>query len=55
MRDDAVLMHQRLLAAGCKSTLTVAPDMWHAYVLYGIKERHSDADDICAFVRRVTA
>ena len=55
MRDDAVQMHQRLLASGCKSTLTVAPEMWHAYVLYGIKERHSDVDDICAFIRRVTA
>ena len=49
------MMHKNLLAAGCKSRLTVAPEMWHAYVLYGLKERRQDMDDIVEFVRRVTA
>lgn len=53
--DDAAVMHKNLLAAGCKSRLTVAPEMWHAYVLYGLKERRQDMDDIVEFVRRVTA
>jgi len=55
MRDDAAAMHKKLLEAGCKSTLTVAPDMWHAYVLYGIQERRCDMDAISEFIRRITA
>lgn len=53
MRDDAAVMHEKLLAAGCKSTLTIAPEMWHAYVFYGFKERRADMDAICDFVRRI--
>ena len=53
MRDDAAVMHEKLLAAGCKSTLTTAPEMWHAYVFYGFKERRADMDAICDFVRRI--
>ena len=51
MRDDAVSLHEKLLAAGCRSSLTIAPEMWHAYVLYGFKERQADMDAICDFVR----
>ena len=53
MRDDAAVLHQRLLDAGCKSTLTIAPEMWHAYVLYGFKERQADTDTICEFIRSI--
>lgn len=53
MLDDAVTLHGRLLAAGCRSTLTVAPGLWHAYVLYGLKERKQDLTDIAAFIRRI--
>lgn len=53
MRDDAVMLHKRLLASGCKSTLTIAPGMWHAYVLYGIKDRRQDTEAIKQFIRRI--
>lgn len=53
MRDDAVKLHQKLLASGCKSTLTVAPNMWHVYVLYGVKDRRQDMDAIQKFIQRV--
>ncbi|MEA5058468.1 MAG: alpha/beta hydrolase [Candidatus Pelethousia sp.] len=51
MRDDAVQLYEKLLASGCKSALTVAPAMWHVYVLYGMKDRRQDMDAICAFIR----
>ncbi|MEA4969980.1 MAG: alpha/beta hydrolase [Candidatus Pelethousia sp.] len=53
MRDDAVNLHEKLLASGCKSTLTVAPDMWHVYVLYGVKDRRQDMDAIREFIQRI--
>lgn len=53
MRDDAVYLHEKLLASGCKSALTVAPGMWHAYVLYGMKDRRQDMDAIGRFIRRI--
>ncbi|MBQ9544599.1 MAG: alpha/beta hydrolase fold domain-containing protein [Clostridia bacterium] len=43
MLDDAVRMHEKLLASGCRSTLYVGKDLWHAYVLYDLKE-HRDED-----------
>lgn len=46
MLDDAVMMHERLLQAGVQSELVVAPDLWHGYVLYGLKERERDFDRI---------
>lgn len=55
MLSDAVLLHEALERAGCRSTLTVAPEMWHGYILYGLKERRMDMDAICDFVRRVIA
>ncbi len=52
MLDDAVKMHGRLLEAGCESTLTVTPDMWHGYVLYCLKEHESDFDKIRKFIKK---
>ena len=53
MYDDAVLMHEGLLDAGCKSELVVAPGMWHAYILYDLPERAGDFDKISKFIRKV--
>lgn len=53
MRDDAVNLHEKLLASGCKSTLTIAPGMWHVYVLYGMKDRRQDMDAIRKFIRGI--
>ncbi len=38
MRSDARELHQKLLAAGCKSQLLLKADRWHAYVVYGLAE-----------------
>ena len=46
MLDDARLLHEKLLHSGCESRLTIAPGLWHAYVLYGLKERCCDIDAI---------
>ena len=51
MLDDAVLMHERLLAAGCQSELYVAPGMWHGYVLYDLKEHAKDFSRIRKFIK----
>lgn len=51
MLDDAVLMHEKLLAAGCSSDLTVTPDMWHAYLLYNLKENEKDFTRIRKFIK----
>ncbi len=53
MLDDAVKLHEKLIASGCESELTVANGMWHAYVLYGFKERRGDYVKINAFLDRV--
>jgi len=50
MLDDSKQMHLKLLSAGCQSELVVAPEMWHGYVLYGLKEFRSDYRKINAFL-----
>ncbi|MGI6577981.1 MAG: alpha/beta hydrolase [Eubacteriales bacterium] len=50
MLEDSKMMHQKLLSAGCQSKLIVAPEMWHGYVLYGLKEFRSDFKEINAFL-----
>lgn len=52
MLDDAVKMHEKLLESGCESELTIAPKLWHAYLLYGFKERKGDFAKINAFLDR---
>ena len=49
--DDSRLLHKNLLENGCKSQLVVAPGMWHGYVLYCLKENHSDFDSINLFLK----
>ena len=51
--DDAQNMHQKLLQAGAQSDLVLTPDMWHAYVLYCIKEFDRDYDRIRKFLKVV--
>ena len=36
--DDARALQEKLVSCGCKSTLRVAPERWHAYVLYCLNE-----------------
>ena len=53
MLDDTRALHEKLLAAGCRSRLIVAPERWHAYVLYYLNENMSDFDTINQFMTRV--
>ncbi len=53
MLDDTRAMHDRLLASGCQSKLVVAPERWHAYVLYHLNENMSDFDDMNSFLNSV--
>ena len=53
MLDDTRMLHQKLLECGCKSQLIVAPERWHAYVLYYLNENMSDFDTINDFLTRV--
>lgn len=50
MLSDAADMHKNLLEAGCKSRLVVAPERWHAYVLYELAENEEDYTTINHFL-----
>ena len=52
MRSDSELMHQALLAAGCKSQLVVAQQRWHGYLLYDFEEDKKDFALIGQFLNR---
>ena len=51
--DDAVALHQKLLAVGGKSELYIAEKMWHAYVLYGVHEAHVALQKISVFIEDI--
>ena len=49
--DDARALHDRLKAAGCRSKLLIAPERWHAYVLYCLQENmEQDMEEINRFL-----
>lgn len=50
--DDSVLLHEKLLAAGNKSELVVAYEMWHGYLLYDLPEREGDFEKISKFIKK---
>ena len=51
--SDSESLHEKLLAAGCDSRLFVAPERWHAYLLYGLNEDQEDFTRINQFLNRV--
>lgn len=53
MRSDTEALYEKLIAAGCKSRLIVGEGLWHAYVLYGLKERRGDLETVVSFAREV--
>ena len=53
MLDDTLALHKKLLDSGCRSTLHIAPERWHAYVLYHLNENMDDYDRIDAFLNQV--
>ena len=53
MLDDTRALHEKLLAAGCRSRLHIAPGRWHAYVLYCLNENmEQDFEAINHFLDR---
>ena len=49
--DDSTSLHEKLQKAGSQSEISIAPDMWHGYVLYGIKEFDRDFSRIRKFIK----
>ncbi len=52
MLDDAAELHGKLTGSGCRSRLIVAPERWHAYVLYDLQENSGDYNDINGFLNK---
>ena len=50
--DDAQALHEKLVQSGCRSTLHIAPERWHAYVLYCLSENMEE--DMAAIDRFLT-
>lgn len=55
MLSDSEQMHEKLLDSGCRSTLVVAQDRWHGYVLYGLAEDQKDFERINQFLNQTAA
>jgi len=53
MLSDAVDINKKLVSLGNKSELVIREKMWHAYVLYGIRESRADHERIEGFLNRV--
>ena len=51
--DDARRLAHKLSEAGCRVQLQVREDMWHAYLLYGVREARQDDEQIQAFIEEV--
>ena len=52
MLSDAQLLHKKLLENRCRSHLTVAPGLWHGYLLYPLKENEKDYVAINQFLNK---
>ncbi len=51
MMDDAVRMHEKLMASGTRSSLVIAPEMWHAYLFYGFQRHGQDRETLISFMK----
>ncbi len=50
--SDAQTLHRKLTEQGTLSRLTVKPNRWHAYIVYGIQEDEDDFNEINRFLNR---
>ena len=53
MLSDSIMMRDKLVEYGSKCQLVVKEEMWHGYLLYGLKSCRSDFSMMCDFIRRV--
>ena len=51
--SDSEELHERLVSCGCRSQLHIAPEMWHVYLLYNLKEFEEDYKRINEFLKEV--
>ena len=49
--SDSTSLKDKLTEAGCDAELYVREDMWHAYVLYGLKSCRKDYEIINSFIK----
>lgn len=49
--DDSTALHQKLIESGAQSELVTAPEMWHGYVLYCVKDRDRDFARMRKFIK----
>ena len=52
MRSDAEDLHNKLIQSGCKSQLIIAPERWHAYLLYNLDADQKDFATINQFLNK---
>ncbi len=48
--DDSKVMNKRLNGEGFRSELIIRPNLWHAYVLYNLREYRGDYEKIGSFL-----
>nr|MDD6335477.1 alpha/beta hydrolase [bacterium] len=53
--SDAHMLQGKLLSCGVPARLVVEEGLWHAYVLYGVKEARDALEGIAAFVEETLA
>jgi len=50
--SDAELLHERLLACGCRSRLHIKANRWHGYIFYDLEEDSDDINRINRFLNK---
>lgn len=50
--DDSRLLHEKLEGVGSQSTLIIREKMWHAYLMYSLKEFEEDFTFIRKFIKK---
>lgn len=53
MLSDSVALHKKLISCGCSSTLDIAPEMWHVYLMHNIAEAKVGYQKINIFLEAV--
>ena len=53
LRSDSENLHEKLLAASCRSELIVAEGMWHVYVLFRMPESQAALERIRTFMEEL--
>lgn len=51
MLGDSIKIHEGVVNGGGKSELVVTPQMWHGYVLYGLRENDGDFGKMRRFIK----